>query len=609
MNLLKKISLIGILATATLSTSAQETSVPYEGVSGWAETKDKRMEWFREARFGLFIHWGLYSAAAGSWDGKQYPQHYAEWIQAWAKVPSKSYAEVLKPKFTAAKFNADEWASLADEAGMKYMIITSRHHEGFSIFNSQEPFAQKNNVTGGTNISPKGRDLYGEIITAFHKKGLKAGAYYSLLDWQHPDSYEGLSYLNSNPTGYKPDHEAYKTFLYGQVKELANNYDALDVLWLDFSSKKHQGESWGTKRILTDLIRWQPNILVNNRFWDGLENKNGDIGTPEKYIPPTGLPGMDWEVSHTMNESYGYSAHDQNWKSFDKTMRLFIETVSKGGNFLLNVGPDAEGAIPAKATTLLKDIGKWMKVNGDAVYGTTASPFQALDWGYCTQKTGKLYFHVFDIPADGSITVPLSSAIQNAHIMGVSGKKLQIKSTAAGKTILLPKDFNGQMPLVIVTEIKGTPQVIQSQIQTQKDGRIVLTANNARLTGSGGIRLIGATTHNPNRPNAIGAWADKNDQVVWDVKIQRPGQYQVVINYLPNQKHAGIIAIKMGDQLLKHHFSAEKENQFTNKEVGTIEISQQTIGDAGLQIKLNALDIQGLTLPEISSITLIPISK
>ena len=141
------------------------------------------MEWFREARFGLFIHWGLYSAAAGSWDGKQYPQHYAEWIQAWAKVPSKSYAEVLKPKFTAAKFNADEWASLADEAGMKYMIITYRHHEGFSIFNSQEPFALKNNVTGGTNISPKGRDLYGEIITAFHKKGLKAGAYYSLLDW------------------------------------------------------------------------------------------------------------------------------------------------------------------------------------------------------------------------------------------------------------------------------------------------------------------------------------------------------------------------------------------------------------------------------------------
>ncbi|HCU46357.1 MAG TPA: hypothetical protein DF610_17345, partial [Sphingobacterium sp.] len=205
MKIIKKIALLGLLSTAVLSTNAQ--SVPYEGVSGWEETKDSRMEWFREARFGLFIHWGLYSAAGGSWDGKQYPQHYAEWIQAWAKVPSKTYAEVLKPKFTASKFDANAWASLAKEAGMKYVIITSRHHEGFSIFNSQQPYSLKNDITGGTNISPKGRDLYGEVVKAFRAKGLKAGAYYSLLDWQHPDSYEGISYLNPNPTGYKPNHE------------------------------------------------------------------------------------------------------------------------------------------------------------------------------------------------------------------------------------------------------------------------------------------------------------------------------------------------------------------------------------------------------------------
>lgn len=598
---------MGLLATASLTSVAQETSVPYEGVPGWAETKDQRMGWFREARFGLFIHWGLYSAAGGSWDGKQYPQHYAEWIQAWAKVPSKTYGEVLKPKFTAAKFNANEWASLAKEAGMKYIIITSRHHEGFSIFNSKQPYALNNTVTGGTNISPDGRDLYGEIVTAFHKQGLKTGAYYSLLDWQHPDSYEGLSYLNPNPTTYKPNHEAYKDFLYGQIKELSNNYDALDVLWLDFSSKKHQGESWGTKRILTDLIKWKPEILVNNRFWDGLENKNGDIGTPEKYIPPTGLPGMDWEVSHTMNESYGYSAHDQNWKSFDKIMRLFIETVSKGGNFLLNVGPDAEGAIPEQATSLLKEIGQWMNINSNAIYGTVASPFQGLDWGYSTQKAGKLFLQVFDIPADGSIPVPLSSAIQKAYVLGNSKQKLKVTSTKDGKSIQLPKDFKGMMPMVIVAEIKGTPEIIKSQVQTQKDGRIILTANNARLLGTNGIRLIGATTHNPNRPNAIGAWSNKKDQVAWDIKIQRPSQYKVVINYLPNENQTSTISIAVGNQMLKHTFVAAKGGNFTDSEAGIIEISQQAIGDAALQVQLKALEITGGSLPEISSISLIPI--
>ncbi len=391
------------------------------------------------------------------------------------------------------------------------------------------------------------------------------------------------------------------------MKELANNYGGLDVLWLDFSSKNHQGESWGTKRILTDLIKWQPRVIVNNRFWDGLENKNGDIGTPEKYIPPTGLPGMDWEVSHTMNESYGYSAHDQNWKSFDKTMRLFIETVSKGGNFLLNVGPDGEGAIPEKAVKLLKDIGQWMKVNNESIYGTTASPFQGLDWGYCTQKDGKLYFHVFDIPSNGSIEVPLASTIHKAYLLGSSKKSLKISKSAAGKTIQLPADFKGQMPMVIVAEIKGTPQVIQQQILTQKDGRIILTANNAKLIGTGGIKLIGATTHDPNRPNAIGDWSKKSDQVAWDVKIQRPGTYKIVVNYLPHEQKSGTISLSLGTNNLSYQLKATKGSQFVDVETGTFEISQQALGDTALKAELKALEITGNSLPEISSISLVPV--
>ncbi|HAT94022.1 MAG TPA: hypothetical protein DCS36_16910, partial [Sphingobacterium sp.] len=533
---------VGMLLCMTDVAISQTKSPPYEGVAGWQETQDKRMEWFKEARFGLFIHWGLYSAAGGSFEGKQYPQHYAEWIQTWGKIPSKQYAEVLKPKFTLGSFDPKSWARLAKKTGMKYMVLTSRHHEGFSLFNSQQPYALKNDVTGTANLSPKGRDLYREIMDAFRQEGMKVGAYYSLLDWQHPDSYEAFQ-LNPNVNKHQPDHERYKAYLYGQIKELAQNYGRLDVLWPDFSSKQHEGEAWGTKHILTDLIKWQPNIIINNRFWNGLENKNGDIGTPEKYIPPTGLPGMYWEVSHTMNESYGYSAHDQNWKSFPKIMQLFVETVSKGGNFLLNVGPDGDGAIPEPAVRIMEQIGEWMKVNGESIYGTTASPFQALDWGYCTQKNGKLYLHVFDRPADGKINLPIKNKV--TAVYALASPKMNLKSTLENGRPAIPVDIfdNKKGPKVIVVEIQGKPIVEESLTQTQADGRIVMNANNAKLQEGKGLKIIGAHTHDPNRPNAIGQWKDLADQVIWDIKIQKPGKYRVLLNYLPNPKHQGKILL------------------------------------------------------------------
>ncbi|WP_316842315.1 alpha-L-fucosidase [Pedobacter gandavensis] len=600
---MKKVTVMVAMLLTAGRLSAQVESKPYEGVPGWAETKDQRMKWFNNARFGMFIHWGLYSAAGGSWKGKQYPQHYAEWIQTWAQAPSKEYAEELKPKFTASKFKADDWAALAKEAGMKYMVITSRHHEGFSIFNSKQPYSLNNEVTGGTNISPKGRDLYGETVAAFKKAGLKTGAYYSLLDWQHPDSYDKFA---ANPPKENPNYEVYKDYLYGQIKELANNYGKMDILWLDFSSKNRQGETWGTKRILTDLIKWQPGVLVNNRFWDGLENKNGDMGTPEKYVPPTGLPGMDWEVSHTTNESYGYSAHDKKWKSYDKMMHLFIETVSKGGNFLLNVGPDAEGVIPEPAVAILKQIGSWMKVNNEAIYGTTASPFQPLDWGYATQKPGKLYLEVFEVPKDGALEVPLSNAVSKAYILGSKGKTLTVKTTEKGKVVQLPADFSGPKPMVVVLDIKGTPAVLNNRVSSLADGRIVLTANQAKLIGNGGIKLKGASTHDPNRPNTIAFWTNKSDGAHWDMKVQRPGKYKVMINYFANANTAGELSISLEKNTLNYTIPASETAGFKDAEVGVIDISQQAIGAESLRLQLKLLSLKGQSMGEISSITLIP---
>lgn len=599
---------LGMLLCMTEVSFSQIKSPPYEGVPGWAESQDKRMEWFKEARFGLFIHWGLYSAAGGSFEGKQYPQHYAEWIQTWGKIPSKEYAEVLKPKFTLRSFEPKAWARLAKKAGMKYMVLTSRHHEGFSLFNSQQPYAVKNDVTGSVNLSPKGRDLYQEIMTAFRQEGMKVGAYYSLLDWQHPDSYEAFS-LNPNPDNHQPDHNRYKEYLYGQIKELAQHYGPLDMLWPDFSNKQHQGESWGTKRILTDLIKWQPNIIINNRFWDGLENKNGDIGTPEKYIPPTGLPGMDWEVSHTMNESYGYSAHDQNWKSFPKIMELFVETVSKGGNFLLNVGPDGDGAIPEPAVKIMERIGDWMQINKDAIYGTTASPFQALDWGYCTQKKGKLYLHVFDRPASGKIDLPIKNKVNAAYALANPKSRLKIEVNN-GRPVLPVDAFDIEKgPKVIVVEIQGQADVEENLTQTQADGRIVMNANNAKLQEGKGLKIIGANTHDPNRPNAIGQWKDSNDRIYWDIKIQKPGKYRVLINYLPHAKYTGKVMLSALGQQLPFVFSEENGTVFKEVELGTVDVSQQVIGEPSTRVILQATAITGDALPEIAEITLIPVQE
>ncbi len=491
---------------------------------------------------------------------------------------------------------------------MKYMVLTSRHHEGFSLFNSQQPYALKNDVTGTANLSPKGRDLYREIMDAFRQEGMKVGAYYSLLDWQHPDSYEAFQ-LNPNVNKHQPDHERYKAYLYGQIKELAQNYGRLDVLWPDFSSKQHEGEAWGTKHILTDLIKWQPNIIINNRFWNGLENKNGDIGTPEKYIPPTGLPSMYWEVSHTMNESYGYSAHDQNWKSFSKIMQLFVETVSKGGNFLLNVGPDGDGAIPEPAVRIMEQIGEWMKVNGESIYGTTASPFQALDWGYCTQKNGKLYLHVFDRPADGKINLPIKNKV--TAVYALASPKMNLESTLENGRPAIPVDIfdNKKGPKVIVVEIQGKPIVEESLTQTQADGRIVMNANNAKLQEGKGLKIIGAHTHDPNRPNAIGQWKDLADKVFWDIKIQKPGKYRVLVNYLANSKQHGKIVLSILGQQIQWTFVAEKEAKFKEVAMGIIEVSQQVIGEPSTKVILQATAIEGDTLPEIASITLVPIQE
>ncbi len=523
------------LLSASLAASLM-ASVPFDApptesgqIALWASDRDSRMEWWRDARFGMFVHWGLYSPAGGFWDGKRYEQHYAEWIQHWAAVPCAEYARQMKPLFQPDVGFADAWAELANDAGMRYAVMTSKHHDGFTLFNSKEPYSLDNPVAGGTNISPKGRDVAREFADAMRAKGLKAGFYYSLLDWQHPDAYE-MALPGYPKDGRVRDHERYKAYMRGHVNELLENYGPLSTIWFDYSDQTHQGAAWGAAQLMSDMRARQPEILVNNRLFFGLENKNGDYGTPEKYVPPTGLPGMDWEVNHTLNESYGFSAHDTNWKDTGAVVRLLSDIVSKGGNLLLNIGPDAKGRVPEAAQKTMRGVGAWMKINSEAIYGTTASPFQRLAWGRATQKPGALYLHVWDWPSDGRLIVPMAGKVRSAGLLG-SDAALRVAASAqeAGRLVVeLPAKPVDVACSVVRLDLDGPVEPMSFLVFPGSDGTIALTPHDATLEGPSirveRVGVIGDVTHN------IGYWLDPAATATWPIGVgfDQGGSYRVV---------------------------------------------------------------------------------
>jgi alpha-L-fucosidase len=421
------------------------------------------MKWWREARFGMFIHWGLYATPAGKWNGKFIDPGGAEWIMEAAHIPVKEY-EGLAKQFNPRKYDPAGWASLAKTAGMKYVVITSKHHDGFCMFDTR---GTDYNVVKAT---PYGRDVLKPLSAECRKQGLHFCAYYSIMDWHHPAQYPSRPNSYNGPNIH-PEHKAeYLNYMKRQFKELLDGPDP-DVLWFD-------GEwlNWWKEEDAVDVSNYlhklKPSIIVNNRLGTARAGQEmgelgksdmkyvGDFGTPEGEIPPTGLPGTDWETCMTFNGSWGYRTDDTNWKSTEEVVRQLIEAVSKGGNYLLNVGPTADGEIPHACVERLQGVGKWMEVNGEAIYGTTASPFKTLPWGRSTQKPGRIYLHVFEWPK-GELVVPdLKSKVEKAYLLADHEQtSLEVTSKDNGVVIRLPEKAPDTIASVVVLTVAGPIEV------------------------------------------------------------------------------------------------------------------------------------------------------
>jgi alpha-L-fucosidase len=450
-----------ILAAFSCQKTGDRTHITFDQKNVIKETKDQkdlRMKWWREARFGLFIHWGLYAIPAGEWKGET---NHAEWILTTAQIPVDMY-EKFAPQFNPTAFNPAEWVKYAKDAGMKYIVITSKHHDGFCLFDS------KHTVYDVIDATPFKRDILRELAEECQKQGLKMCFYHSIMDWHHPDYLPRRSWENRTAEG--ADFDRYVDYMKKQVAELLTNYGDLGVLWFDGEWEYSWEEDRG--RDLYNYVRsFQPAIIVNNRVGKGREGMAGtydpeasvgDFGTPEQEIPATGL-AYDWETCMTMNDHWGYNKNNHNWKTEKDLIRKLVDIASKGGNFLLNVGPTAEGLFPQESIKRLQAMGNWLNLNGESIYGTTASQFENLTWGRSTTKPKKLFFHVFDWPSAGKLMVPgLLTEVESAYLMVDPETSLETTLNTDSTAIYLPEQPPDPIVTVIVCEFDSDPEVVRS---------------------------------------------------------------------------------------------------------------------------------------------------
>jgi alpha-L-fucosidase len=586
------VSLLVLSLGQTAGSFAQSTDP--SGAPESVAQRNARMGWWRKARFGMFIHWGVYAVPAGRYHGKLVQGFYdghvvpsaGEWIMHDAKIPRAEYQAFAK-KFNPTHYDPDAWVKMAKAAGMKYIVITSKHHEGFAMFDSK---ASNWNVVQAT---PYGKDIIRQLAEACRRQGMKLGLYYSQAnDWNNPGGAAAGGHWDSTQNGSMDEY--LRKVAVPQIEEILSNYGDVAELWWDVPTDMTPERA----ALFLPLLKKQPNIITNNRLGG---NVKGDIETPEQYIPGTGFP-RDWETCMTMNDTWGFKLDDHHWKSSEKLIRNLIDIASKGGNYLLNVGPTADGEFPPPIKLRLQAIGKWMNTNSEAIYGTTASPFRNLSWGRCTRKVDEdgnqvFYLHVFDWPTNGVLHLRgMQADIKKASLLA-GGRMLKTKQTATSLDVYVPARAPDTIATVIKLTLNGVPQIQPYAEEASTGGIFRLTAEIADLhndTAAGEeIQLEGDDKLN------IGMWSDPMNWVGWKIRVSKAGAFTVKAT-MAGPDDSGKMIIAIGDQTLTvpvrktggyHHFKEFILGKITIPTPGIYEV---TVHPQTAYWK--AFNLQGITL-------------
>jgi alpha-L-fucosidase len=547
------------------------------------EARDARLAWWRDAKFGMFIHWGVYAVPAGNYEGKLIPG-IGEWILKNGEIPLDKYKAYAR-EFNPVKYDPAAWAQLAQEAGMKYIVITSKHHDGFALYDSA---VTEWDIAGAT---PYKKDLLTPLARAARERGLKFGLYYSQAqDWTHPGGAKaGMEDGQGWDAAHKGSFDKYLADIaLPQTKEILAKFKP-DVLW------------WDTPALMTPeraaplaaALEVAPNIITNNRLGGGYA---GDTETPEQFIPATGFKDRDWETCMTLNDTWGFKADDHNWKSPQTVIRNLVDIISKGGNYLLNVGPTKEGEIPPESIAILKEVGQWMQVNGDSIYGTQASPCRAPQWGRVALKgEDQLFLYVFDWPASGRITAPIKAAVSEPKLLADGSRTLTTTQTEDGLVIELPGAAPDKICSVIALKVAGKVEEIPLLTKQAADGSLVFLPQDATIAGNSlKVETIAG------KPN-LGFWTDENDSATWNCRVTTPGEFKVMAEIaapLPSR-----FELMIGDETLAVSAPATGGyEKFKVVELGRVKVHA---GDCKATIKPSS---EGWNAINVRKVTLVPIA-